>query len=52
VGVRLDELRGDAGQTTAEYAVALTVITIAVIAGLALMSAAVTTTLRQVVGIL
>ncbi len=52
MGVRLDELRGDAGQTTAEYAVALTVITIAVIAGLALMSAAVTHTLQQVIGIL
>jgi Flp pilus assembly pilin Flp len=52
VGVRLDELRGDAGQTMAEYAVALSVITIVVIAGLALMSAAVTSTLVRVIGIL
>jgi Flp pilus assembly pilin Flp len=52
VGVRLDELRGDAGQTMAEYAVALTVITVAVVAGLALMSAAVTNTLLGVIGVL
>jgi Flp pilus assembly pilin Flp len=52
VGVRLDELRGDAGQTMAEYAVALTVLTVIIVAGLALMSAAVTNTLVSVVGIL
>jgi Flp pilus assembly pilin Flp len=52
LGVRLEELRGQAGQTMAEYAVALSVITIIIVAALAFMSAAVTSTLTNVVGIL
>lgn len=52
MSVRLEELRGQAGQTMAEYAVALSIITIIVVSALAFMSAAVTSTISSVVGIL
>ncbi len=44
--------RDEAGQTMAEYAVVLAVITVAVVATLGLLSSAVTAQLSSVVGIL
>lgn len=52
LGVCLEQLQEQGGQTMAEYAVALSIITITVITALAFMSAAVTSTISNVVGIL
>lgn len=52
MGVCLEQLQEQGGQTMAEYAVALSIITITVITALAFMSAAVTSTISNVVGIL
>ena len=55
VGVMLDrvhEMRDDAGQTMAEYAVVLAVITIAVVVTLGLLSSAISGKLTSVIGIL
>ena len=52
MGVCLEQLHEQDGQTMAEYAVALSVITIVVITALAFMSAVVTSTIATVVGIL
>jgi Flp pilus assembly pilin Flp len=45
----INELRDEAGQTMAEYAVVLAVITIAVVVTLGLLSAAIQSTLSNVI---
>jgi Flp pilus assembly pilin Flp len=52
LSARLDNLRDQAGQTMAEYAVVLAVITIAVVVTLGLLSTAISHQLNSVVGIL
>ena len=49
---RVKDLRDEAGQTMAEYAVVLAVITIAVVVTLGLLSSAISTKLNSVIGIL
>ena len=49
---RLHGLRDEAGQTMAEYAVVLAVITIAVVVTLGLLSTAISGKLNSVIGIL
>ena len=49
---RAHELRNEAGQTMAEYAVVLAVITIAVVVTLGLLSTAISGKLTSVIGIL
>jgi Flp pilus assembly pilin Flp len=49
---RFLELREEAGQTMAEYAVVLAVITIAVVVTLGLLSTAISGKLTSVIGIL
>jgi Flp pilus assembly pilin Flp len=49
---RLHELRDEVGQTMAEYAVVLAVITIAVVVTLGLLSTAISGKLNSVIGIL
>ena len=49
---RYQELRDEAGQTMAEYAVVLAVITIAVVVTLGLLSTAISAKLNSVIGIL
>jgi Flp pilus assembly pilin Flp len=49
---RLSRVGGEAGQTMAEYAVVLAVITIAVVVTLGLLSSAISTQLNSVIGIL
>ena len=49
---RVHEMRDDAGQTMAEYAVVLAVITIAVVVTLGLLSSAISGKLTSVIGIL
>ena len=46
------EMRDDAGQTMAEYAVVLAVITIAVVVTLGVLSTAISDKLTSVIGIL
>jgi Flp pilus assembly pilin Flp len=46
------ELRDEAGQTMAEYAVVLAVITVAVVVTLGLLSTAISAKLTSVVGVL
>ena len=46
------ELREEAGQTMAEYAVVLAVITVAVVVTLGLLSTAISAKLTSVIGIL
>jgi Flp pilus assembly pilin Flp len=48
----IDRLRDEAGQTMAEYAVVLAVITIAVVVTLGLLSSSISGQLTSVVGIL
>ena len=48
----LSEAREEAGQTMAEYAVVLAVITIAVVVTLGLLSTAISNKLNSVIGIL
>jgi Flp pilus assembly pilin Flp len=48
----LVRLRGESGQTMAEYAVVLAVITIAVVVTLGLLSSSVSAQLNSVIGIL
>jgi Flp pilus assembly pilin Flp len=48
----LSELQDEAGQTMAEYAVVLAVITIAVVVTLTTLSGAISTQLTKVVGVL
>ena len=48
----LDQLRDDAGQTMAEYAVVLAVITVAVVVTLGVLSGAISDKLNSVIGIL
>jgi Flp pilus assembly pilin Flp len=52
VGARLHRLRDQAGQTMAEYAVNLTIITVAIVVAISLLSAAISAQLTTVVGIL
>jgi Flp pilus assembly pilin Flp len=52
VGARLHGLRDQAGQTMAEYAVNLTIITVAIVVAISLLSAAISAQLTTVVGIL
>jgi Flp pilus assembly pilin Flp len=49
---RVNDLRGQSGQTMAEYAVVLAVITIAVVAVLGFLSGAISTELNSVIDIL
>ena len=49
---RVHELRNEAGQTMAEYAVVLAIITIAVVVTLGFLSDAISTELNSVIGIL
>jgi Flp pilus assembly pilin Flp len=49
---RVHELRDQAGQTMAEYAVVLAVITIAVVVTLGFLSDGISTELNSVIGIL
>jgi Flp pilus assembly pilin Flp len=49
---RVYELRNEAGQTMAEYAVVLAIITIAVVVTLGFLSDAISTELNSVIGIL
>jgi Flp pilus assembly pilin Flp len=49
---RLHEMQDEAGQTMAEYAVVLAVITIAVVVTLGLLSSAISGKLTSVIGIL
>ena len=49
---RIHELRNEAGQTMAEYAVVLAIITIAVVVTLGFLSDAISTELNSVIGIL
>ena len=46
------ELRDEAGQTMAEYAVVLAVITVAVVVTLGLLSTAISSKLSSVIGVL
>ena len=48
----IERLREETGQTMAEYAVVLAVITIAVVVTLGLLSTAISTQLNSVIGIL
>ena len=52
MSTRVHELRDQAGQTMAEYAVVLAVITIAVVVTLGLLSTAISGKLNSVIGIL
>ena len=52
VSARLLGLRDQAGQTMAEYAVNLTIITIAIVVAISLLSSAISGQLTRVVGIL
>ena len=49
---RLSRVHEEAGQTMAEYAVVLAVITIAVVVTLGLLSSAISSQLNSVIGIL
>ena len=48
---RVHELRGQTGQTMAEYAVVLSVFTLAIIVTFALLSSAISTALNSVIAI-
>jgi Flp pilus assembly pilin Flp len=48
----IERVREDSGQTMAEYAVVLAVITIAVVVTLGLLSTAISSQLNSVIGIL
>jgi Flp pilus assembly pilin Flp len=48
----ISELRDEAGQTMAEYAVVLAVITVAVVVTLGLLSTAISAKLTSVIGVL
>jgi Flp pilus assembly pilin Flp len=48
----LERIREESGQTMAEYAVVLAVITIAVVVTLGLLSSAISSQLNSVIGIL
>jgi Flp pilus assembly pilin Flp len=48
---RVHQLRGQTGQTMAEYAVVLSVITLAIIVTFALLSSAISTELNSVIAI-
>ncbi|MGN6379889.1 MAG: hypothetical protein ACTHNU_13125 [Gaiellales bacterium] len=50
--VRLEGLHGQAGQTMAEYAVNITIITIAIVVAIGLLSSAISKQLANVAGIL
>ena len=52
ISALFDRLRDEAGQTMAEYAVVLAVITIAVVVTLGLLSSSISGQLNSVVGIL
>ena len=52
VSARLYGLRDQAGQTMAEYAVNLTIITVAIVVAISLLSSAISAQLTNVVGIL
>ena len=52
IAALLERLREEAGQTMAEYAVVLAVITIAVVVTLGLLSTAISSQLNSVIGIL
>ena len=52
MSTRVHELRDQTGQTMAEYAVVLAVITIAVVVTLGLLSTAISGKLNSVIGIL
>jgi Flp pilus assembly pilin Flp len=46
------ELRRDSGQTTSEYAVVLTILTLGVLATLALLAGSIEDTMQNVIGYL